>query len=389
MDDHRLNLARLSKPDPEYAALFGDNPLPSGGFLTSQPLSTLRAFHAERDRQIYTNSPTLGTSESIGTIPMRDGHASEIRIFRPPTLPNTGSPVIVLVFAGGYLVGTNMQMAPLARALSALYSATTITLSYRLAPEHPFPTAANDVWDSVAWIAQHASLLGADTSAGFILGGVSAGANLTSVTAQRAAREKLSPPLTGIWVSEAVTTLTEAGLPEKYRGGGAPWVSRTENADAPILNLRDIECSRVHYNPDVTSEDFSPFVHPDAVAGIPPAYIQVAGMDPLRDDGLIYERYLREKGVRTRLDVYPGLPHCHFALHPELASSGKFVRDVELGVGWLLGREGGALQQQQVAKVARSPVDYLRSMTGLLSWDASRGALLGFALSTLVWSRFR
>ncbi|KAL2816418.1 Alpha/Beta hydrolase protein [Aspergillus cavernicola] len=332
--------------DPEYAALFGDTALPSGGFLTSQPLDILRSVYNDIDRQTHEHTPTLGTKESVGTIRMRDGCESEIRIFRPSVLPDNGSPVIVLIFAGGYLVGTNMQMVPFARSLSALYNATTITLSYRLAPEFPSPTAANDVWDSVKWIAQHATLLGADPSKGFVLGGPSAGGNLTCVTAQRAIKEHLSPPLTGLWVSVPVVTVTAEGLPEKYR---SDWVSRTLNADAPILSVRDIEASRVAYNPDLFSDDFSPFALPDTVPHMPPAYIQVAGLDPLRDDGLIYERYLQDHGVKTRLDVYPGVPHCHYALHPELESSKKFRRDVPLGVGWLLGQE---VKEEEVNRVA-------------------------------------
>lgn len=267
---------------------------------------------------------------------MRDGHESEIRIFRPSVLPVDGSPVIVLIYAGGYLVGSNMQLAPSARALSAMYKATAITVSYRLAPEHPFPTAPEDIWDSVKWIARHATLLGADPSKGFILGGVSAGGQLTTLTAQRAVKEKLSPPLTGLWIAVPITALTEEGIPSQYR---SDWVSRTQNEHAPIMDVADINLAKEAYKPDVTSDNFSPFMYADLADLLPPAYIQVAGLDPLRDDGLIYERYLRDNGVKTRLDVYPGVPHCHHALFPALESSKKFRRDMAVGVGWLLGRE--------------------------------------------------
>jgi acetyl esterase/lipase len=64
------------------------------------------------------------------------------------------------------------------------------------------------------------------------------------------------------------------------------------------------------YKPDPASPLFSPFLHPDGHAGLPPMYFQVCGMDPLRDEALIYEKVLREDyGVKTKLDVYPGLPH--------------------------------------------------------------------------------
>ncbi|KAL2858573.1 Alpha/Beta hydrolase protein [Aspergillus pseudoustus] len=336
----------LSIPDTEYAAvLFGEGSPESGGFTTGT-IDAIRDFHFNFEKQMYDNTPTLGTKESIGKIRMRDGFESEVRILRPSTLPEDGSPLVVLIFSGGFLVGTNMQNVPFARALSALYNATTISISYRLAPEYAFPTATNDVWDSLQWIAQHATLLGADPSKGFIIGGLSAGGNLTAVTAQRAVKEKLSPPLTGIWVSIPVVAAKADGIPEQYRDD---WVSRTQNINSPILDPGDVENCRIAYKPDLASEDFSPFVHRDIASDIPPAFIQVAGLDCLRDDGLIYERYLRDNGVKTRLDVYPGVPHCHHAFHPDLALSKKFRADIPVGIGWLLGRE---VSEEEVKRVA-------------------------------------
>lgn len=70
---------------------------------------------------------------------------------------------------------------------------------------------------------------------------------------------------------------------------------------------------------------------------MPPAYFQVAGLDPLRDEALIYERILREEvGVRTRLDIYPGLGHYFWTNFPRLEASKRFVEDTVKGVKWLL-----------------------------------------------------
>jgi len=60
-------------------------------------------------------------------------------------------------------------------------------------------------------------------------------------------------------------------------------------------------------------------------------------MDPLRDEGLIYERELREEcGVKTRLDMYPGLPHGFRTFFPSLKSCHKMIDDTLKGVEWLL-----------------------------------------------------
>ena len=140
--------------------LFTDIAFSSGGFFTSAPIEHLRARHAASEKQAYEMTPTIGTKESVGKITMRDGHKNEVRVFRPSSMPEDGSPVVVLIYGGGYQLGTNLQLAPFARTLSAMYGAISITISYRLAPEHPFPTGPEDVWDSVKWVAQHAILLG-------------------------------------------------------------------------------------------------------------------------------------------------------------------------------------------------------------------------------------
>jgi len=273
-------------------------------------------------------------------IPMRDGFESEIMIHRPENPPEK-SPLIVLLYGGGFVVGSNVQLGPYARALAKIYGATAVTLTYRLAPEDKFPAAPNDTWDSVKWLAKNASSIGADPSAGFILGGISAGGNLTAVVAQKALDEKLSPPLTGLWVCIPVL-LNEQNVPEKYKHR---WFSRKQNAKAPIFNGSAIEAVDHYLGADESSPDWSPFNLKHAFAGTPPTYVQVCGMDPLRDDGLIYENVLRDHGVKTKLDVYPGLPHAHWSYLPQLEASKKTVADTIVNFGWLLGVKPPSVEQ--------------------------------------------
>jgi len=265
-------------------------------------------------------------------IKMRDGFESEAIVHRPANPPEK-SPLIILIFGGGFVLGSNVQLGPYARGLAKIYGATVVTTSYRLAPEHKFPAAPNDTWDSVTWLAKNASSFGADPSAGFILGGISAGANLTAVTAQKYHDQKLSPPLTGLWVCIPIV-LNEQNVPDKYKH---LWLSRKQNAEAPMFNGKAIERVNEYYSADPASPDWSPFNSKGAHTGLPPAYFQVCGMDPLRDDGLIYEAVLREHGVKTKLDVYPGVPHGHFSFVPDLKQSQKAVVDLVKGLGWLLG----------------------------------------------------
>lgn len=101
---------------------------------------------------------------------MRDGHQSETRVFKPDTPPSSGPRLIALLLGGGFAIGSNLQLVPIARALASIYSAIVVTLSYRRAPEH-------DTWDSAQWLAQRAPTeVGADLAAGFVLGGDISGA---------------------------------------------------------------------------------------------------------------------------------------------------------------------------------------------------------------------
>ncbi|PYH48551.1 alpha/beta hydrolase [Aspergillus saccharolyticus JOP 1030-1] len=321
----------LSIPDPELVSFLQDNAPAKIDFTADRHLLRGKRSFAEKERADAT--PTYGTHEFTKALEMRDGYQSEARFTQPAESTPAGRPLIILVYGGGWLLGSNYQLIPFARPLAHFYKATVVTVSYRLGPEYKFPIATQDIYDSIKWLALNAASFGANPDTGFIVGGVSAGATMTAVVAQMLAEEKFSPPLTGQWLSVPNLFCSE-NVPERYRH---LWLSRRQNTDAPGLTTNDLEILDRSYEPDLLSPAWSPVNSGPPAKSLPPAYIQVAGCDPLRDDGIIWESMLRESGIKTKLDVYPGVPHVHFASYPNLKLSRKSNLDTLAGIGWLLG----------------------------------------------------
>ncbi|GMG45501.1 unnamed protein product [Aspergillus oryzae var. brunneus] len=303
------------------------------------------------EKTAYDSCPRFDTQETVIDITIRDGYQSNLHITKPGN--STGAnPVVVLIFGGAFVMGTNIQSIIWARTVAALYGATVVQPSYRLAPEHKFPTAPNDIWDSVQWIAANESALDADLTKGFVIGGGSAGGNLSIVTAHRAVKEKLSPPITGVLASIPVC-MSQETVPEKYKH---LWVSRGQNGNAPGnpgLDSKSIGGYEALYQQDFLSEDFSPFCSIVPFSAIPPTYVQVAGLDILRDDGIVYAKVLEDNGVEVKLDAYPGMPHGHFNLWPHLKQSIKSQEDTVWHFGWLLGCQVPREKVEEIVAMTR------------------------------------
>lgn len=112
--------------------------------------------------------------------------------------------------------------------------------------------------------------------------------------------------------------------------------SREQNAHAAIIDKQGLKEIAALVQFDYESELHSPFNASNPHTGMPRAYFQVDGLNPLRDDGMVYEKVLSAHGVDTAIDVYPGLPHEHWNNFPTLESSVLAKIHVVRGLGWLL-----------------------------------------------------
>ena len=172
-----------------------------------------------------------------------------------------------------------------------------------------------------------------DSTSHILVGGTSAGANFSSVLSHLARDHKLDPPITGIYLGAPVVVHHDA-VPSRY----APYYqSYYHMLDAPIIPRSAMEKLSACYQAVPSSPLYSSLLWPNGHSGLPRTYLQVCGLDPLRDDGLIYEEVLRKEAkVETRIDVYVGLPHIFNVAFPDLEASRRFDRDRVQGFMWLI-----------------------------------------------------
>jgi acetyl esterase/lipase len=234
-----------------------------------------------------------------------DGPAGpiNIRIYWPPT--DHGTPPVLLFFhGGGFVVGDLDTHDGTCRQHAVGASAVVVSVEYRLAPEHPYPAAVDDAWAATRWVAEHGSEIGADADR-LAVAGDSAGGTISAVIAQRARDCADSADGVGVKLLFQLlwypSTMWDPSLP-----------SFTENADAAVLDRADIAAFSRWYAGEIDLSDPPPGMAPgraENLAGLPAAYIAVAGHDPLRDDGIRYGELLAAAGVPVEVDNAETLVH--------------------------------------------------------------------------------
>jgi len=220
-----------------------------------------------------------------------------VRVYWPENVADP-PPITMYFHGGGFAVGDLDTHDGTAREHAVTAQTLVVSVDYRLAPEHPYPAAVDDVWAATRWVADNADRFGADASR-LAVAGDSAGGTLSAVVAQLA-RDHDGPPLAFqlLWYP---STMWDTSLP-----------SFAENADAPVLDNAAIAAFTRWYAGHLDLHNPPAGLAPgraDDLSGLPPAYIAVAGHDPLRDDGARYAELLAAAGVTVELHNADTLVH--------------------------------------------------------------------------------
>ena len=230
----------------------------------------------------------------------RDGFAIPVRLVAPS---HGLLPVLVYFHGGGFTIGNIETHDALCRQLAHLAHCAVLSVDYRLAPESKFPTALNDAWDVVQWVAAQGADKQLDAKH-IAVGGDSAGGTLAAVCAVFA---------------------RDAGIPLALQLLFYPGTAAHQTADSHrkfargfVLEEPHITYFFNHYIRTPADRDdwrFAPLDgvdasgHPVDLTGVTPAWLGLAECDPLVDEGVAYADRLRMAGVAVDLDLYRGVVH--------------------------------------------------------------------------------
>jgi acetyl esterase len=207
------------------------------------------------------------------------------------------APCLVYFHGGGFAISASPHHFQMARTYALNAKCKVLFVDYRLAPKHPFPAAPEDCYAAYTWLLEHAGEYSVDTSR-IAVGGDSAGGQLATVVCLMA-RDRGQRVPCGQMMIYPVT------------GRNMVTESMKMFTDTPLCNSRDIEKYFSFYIEDPINEKsvYASPIHAESLEGLPPAYIETAEFDCLRDEGILYADRLREVGISVTLNNTLGTIH--------------------------------------------------------------------------------
>ena len=267
--------------DAPLAAIF--EAMAAGAAAEPEPATLAeRRAAADGTMLLIHGGPEDGVTSTDHEVPV-EGGTVRVRVLRPDahTAP---SPTLFFIHGGGWFQGNldtgEVECGPMASAADI----AVVSVEYRLAPEHPFPTPLEDCVAAYRWTREHAADLGLDADR-VAVGGTSAGGNL-SAALLLACRDR-GIPLPIAQVLEVPALDLTLGSP-----------SMDEHTDGAGLTRAAVDDFAKHYVG--TTPRTHPLVSPllaEDLTGLPPAVVFVAEHDPVRDDGERWVRALQSAGV--------------------------------------------------------------------------------------------
>lgn len=251
-----------------------------------------------------------------GDIPLRLYDARETR---------EPGPVIMFYHGGGFVIGDLDSHHALCTEIAAVMDLPVVAVHYRLAPEHPYPAAADDCEAATRWVASNPAALGR-TATGLIPIGDSAGGNLVIVTGAALRAKAAAVPIVMQVPIYPATDESDSGSMQDFAEG--------------FLLTRDVmQWFMASYAP--TAGDVRAYPLGGDHRGTAPTVLVTASLDPLRDQGRRYGAALIEAGVDVTFMEMRGLTHGFVNLRKAVPSAQTDTHAIFTAMKLLLGRISG------------------------------------------------
>lgn len=275
--------------DPQLAPLFVGAPNP---LFSDETIPMLRKAMAG----IAIADEALNVAEHQVVRP--DGTTLRLVVIRPCAV-GCPLPVVLHCHPGGWMLGAPETSGPTLVDIARNVQCVIVSVDYRLAPEHPFPAAHDDMMAALHWVQSQAKDLDADTNR-IILAGESAGANIALGVALRLRDEGDGQAIAGL-------SLVYAPLDDRTTTQPAhPY------AGAIGLNADHMRFAWATYLGDGPADAVSPYASParaESLTGLPSVFLAMGAIDPIIDENLAFAQRLIRDGVPTTLHVFAGAPH--------------------------------------------------------------------------------
>lgn len=264
----------------------------------------------------YAKPPKLPPGVTVEERIIPGGPEVRVRLYRPATRPRGA---MLWIHGGGFIIGDPMQDELSSAGFASELGLVVVAVSYRLAPQHPFPAPVDDCYAALKWLHAEATRLEFDP-ARIIIGGASAGAGLAAGLSLLAHDRAEVKPMFQLLIYPMLDdrTVTRSDL----RPG-----------DLRVWSVGSNEYGwRSYLNAAPGGANVSPYAAParrEVLSGLPPAWIGVGTLDLFHDEDLAYARRLKEAGVACELTIVPGAFHGFDAIFPKAAVTRDF-RDSQL-----------------------------------------------------------
>ncbi|KFY38642.1 hypothetical protein V494_04273 [Pseudogymnoascus sp. VKM F-4513 (FW-928)] len=329
-------------PSDEWLAVEASLPPPVANQTVPEMI-----LNANKGREAIASKAMVSLSPKVHirdhSVQTRDGYSLEMRSYRPLSVSALELlPVYMHFHGGGFVFGTLASEDAICARIAVSVNVVVVNVNYRHAPEFTYPTAWNDAEDAFVWLHSHLDEVNGDGKK-VVLGGISAGSRLiSSLVLQKHLGRAASGCPEPVGQVLMIPSLVSADCyePQLKKMKDRNISSYVQNENAPILprskitffdgllNVKDPEEADTKLNPGNAT--------PEEVQGLPPTVFGITGLDPLRDEGLLYAKMLTEAGVPTNTTLFKGVPHGFRRFGDALSASKRWDNVIDEGIKWAL-----------------------------------------------------